>query len=101
VSGKWFTMLSQNRECPAILGHFYRLVRLDRAQHTANIESATPLPAELQAAVEASLTRRYGPALITGFDHRPQLIGGMRIQVGCDVYDGSVLGGLEALEKSF
>jgi F0F1-type ATP synthase delta subunit len=29
------------------------------------------------------------------------LIGGMRIQVGSDVYDGSVLARLAALEKSF
>jgi len=90
-----------HRDCPAILGHLYRLVRLDRAQHTANIESATPLPADLEAAVEASLTRRYGSALATAFARRPSLIGGMRIQVGFDVYDGSVLAGLEALEKSF
>ena len=89
------------RDCPVILGHLYRLVRLDRAQHTANIESAMPLPADLKAAVEASLTQRYGSALATAFAHRPSLIGGMRIQVGCDLYDGSVLAGLEALEKSF
>ena len=87
--------------CPAILAHFLRLVRLDRAQHTANVESATPLSAELQAAIQASLTRRYGPGLTTSFAERPSLIGGMRIQVGSDVYDGSVLAGLAALEKSF
>ena len=69
-------------------------------RNTASIESA-PLPAGLEAAVEASLTRRYGSALATAFAHRPSLIGGMRIQVGCDLYDGSVLAGLEALEKSF
>ena len=89
------------RDSRAILTHFLRLVRLDRAQHTANIESATPLPADLQAAVEASLTRRYGPSLITAFIHRPSLIGGMRVQAGWDVCDGSVLAGFEALEKSF
>jgi len=89
------------RDCPAILTHFLRLIRLDRIQHTANIESATPAAADIQTAVEAGLTRRYGTALITGFVHRPSLIGGMRIRVGWDVYDGSVLAGLEALEKSF
>jgi F0F1-type ATP synthase delta subunit len=89
------------RDCRTILTHFLRLVRLDRVQHTANIESATPLPAEVQSGVEASLTRRYGPALATAFAQRPSLIGGMRIQVGFDVYDRSVLAGLEALEKSF
>ena len=89
------------RDSRAILTHFLRLVRLDRVQHTANIESAAPLPTDVQSGVEASLTRRYGPALATTFAERPSLIGGMRIQVGFDVYDGSVLAGLQALEKSF
>jgi F-type H+-transporting ATPase subunit delta len=89
------------RDCPAILAHFRRLVRLDLARHTATIESATPLPADLQGAVEAGLTRRYGRGLATTFAHRPALIGGMRIQVGSDVYDGSVRAGLRELEKSF
>ena len=87
------------RDCPAILSHFGRLVKLDLARHTATIESATPLPADLEAAVAAGLTRRYGPGLLTAVAHRPALIGGMRIQVGSNVYDGSVQGRLAALEK--
>ena len=59
------------------------------------------MPADLQAAIEAGLTRRYGPGLTTAFADRPALIGGMRIQVGSDVYDGSVRAGLAALEKEF
>jgi F-type H+-transporting ATPase subunit delta len=89
------------RDCPAILAHFLRLVRLDRARHTANIESATPLPADLQASIRASLTRRFGAGLTTVFASRPALIGGVRIQVGSDVYDGSVLAGLRRLERVF
>jgi F-type H+-transporting ATPase subunit delta len=76
------------------------LVKLDLARHTATIESATPLPADFQAAIEAGLARRYGRGLATAFAHRPALIGGMRIQVGSDVYDGSVQGRLTALEKA-
>lgn len=89
------------RDCPAILAHFRRLVKLELARHAATIESATPLPADLRAAIEAGLTRRYGRGLATVFTHRPALIGGVRIQVGSDVYDGSVRAGLAALEKSF
>jgi len=89
------------RDCPAILSHFARLVKLDLARHTATVESATPLPADLRAAIQVGLTHRYGPRLATTFAYRPALIGGMRIQVGSDVYDGSVRAGLAALEKSF
>ena len=89
------------RDCPAILSHFRRLVRLDIVRHTATVESAAPLPTDLQAGIEAGLKRRYGPGLTAVFAHRPALIGGMRIQVGSDVYDGSVRAGLAALEQSF
>jgi F-type H+-transporting ATPase subunit delta len=89
------------RDCPSILAHFLRLVKLDYAEHTATIESATPLPADLQTIVQTGLAQRYGPRLTTAFVDRPELIGGMRIQVGCDVYDGSVRARLEALAKSF
>ena len=90
-----------HRDGPAILSHFRRLVKLDLARHMATIESATPLPTDLQAAIEAGLTHRYGRGLATAFAHRPALIGGVRIQVGSDVYDGSVRAGLAALERSF
>lgn len=89
-----------HRDCPAILSHFGRLVKLDLARRMATIESATPLPADLQAAIGAGLSHRYGPDLTTAFAHRPALIGGMRIQVGSDVYDGSVQGRLAALERN-
>ncbi len=90
-----------HRDCTAILSHFGRLVKLDLARHRATIESAMPVPPELLAAVEADLARRYGPGLTTAVAERPALIGGMRIQVGSDVYDGSVRAGLAALAKSF
>ena len=92
---------AKRRDGSAILAQFVRLVRLDCARHTAAIESATPLPAEVQDVIQAGLTRRYGPGLVMAFTLRPALIGGVRIQVGCDVYDGSVRAGLEALESSF
>jgi len=94
-------LATSRRDGPPILAHFLRLVKLDCAQHTATIESARPLPADLQAMVQTGVTQRYGLGLTTTFTQRPELIGGMRIQVGCDVYDGSVRAGLEALEKGF
>jgi F-type H+-transporting ATPase subunit delta len=85
----------------ALLSFFHRLVKLESAQHTAEVESAVPLPADLQANVQASLQSVYGPELSILFSQRPELIGGMRIQVGSDVYDSSVRARLAALERSF
>ncbi len=90
-----------HRDSTAILSHMARLVRLHLARHAATIESAIPLPAGLQSTIEGDLKRRYGPELATAFGHRPELIGGMRIQVGHDVYDGSVQAALLALEQEF
>lgn len=83
-----------------VLAHFQRLVRLYREAHTANIETAVRLPADLQAIVEQRLTDIYGPRLDTQFAVRSALIGGMRIRVGSDVFDGSVRAELAALEKN-
>ena len=85
----------------ALLSHFQRLVKLEYARHTAQVESAVPLAADLRASVQASLARRYGPGISASFAHNPGLIGGMCIKVGSDVYDGSVRARLAALEKSF
>jgi F-type H+-transporting ATPase subunit delta len=92
---------AQRRSGPALLSHFLHLVKLDRARHTAEVESATVLPDDLRARIEADLASKYGPGMSAVFAHNPALIGGMRIKVGSDVYDGSVRAELAALEKSF
>ena len=92
---------SKNRNRLNVLAQLRRLVELDRARHTATVESATPLPPAMQASVQAEISRVYGPGLTVSFFDRPALIGGMRIQVGSDVYDGSVQARLAALEARF
>jgi F-type H+-transporting ATPase subunit delta len=85
----------------AILSHFQRLVKLDVARRTARVESAIELPQELQARARASLAERYGPGLDLSFAQNPTLVGGTRVQVGSDVYDGSIRARLAALAESF
>jgi len=92
---------SKRRGHLALANEFERLVKLEQLEHTARVESAVRLSPDLQAKVEASLARLYGPGMHTSFTETPSLIGGMRIRVGSDVYDGSVRAGLLALEKSF
>jgi F-type H+-transporting ATPase subunit delta len=92
---------SKRRGSLPLAGQFQRLVVLDRLSHMAKVESAVPLPEDLQANVQASLVRAYGPELNTSFADNPTLIGGMRIRVSSDVYDGSIKGGLDALENRF
>ena len=92
---------TRNRSRLSVLAQFRRLVRLDCARHTATVESAAPLPPGMQASIQAGLSRVYGPGLTISFTDSPALIGGMRIKIGSDVYDGSVQGRLAALDERF
>jgi F-type H+-transporting ATPase subunit delta len=85
----------------AILSHFQRLVKLDIDRRAAHVESAVPLSAAQQGAVQANLTRKYGPGLNISYAQNTGLLGGMRIKVGSDVFDGSVVARLTALAESF
>ena len=89
---------SRRRGSLAVLADFKRLVRLDRDRHAAVVASAVPLPDDLRASVGDSLARIYGPGLDTSFEQDPDLIAGMRIRVGSDVYDGTLRTRLAALE---
>lgn len=84
-----------------ILGEFRRLVKLERARHLARVDSAEPLQTDLQARLRRALVTAYGEDLITEFAPSPELIGGLRIRVASDVYDGSVKTKLVALARSF
>jgi F-type H+-transporting ATPase subunit delta len=84
-----------------ILTHFLRLVKLEVALRAAIVESATELPPGVQTEIATALSRRYGRTLTATFVERPDLIGGVRMQVGCNVYDGSVRARLATLEKRF
>ena len=85
----------------AILTHFQRLLRLELTRRTAAVQSAAPLAAELQAELTGKLERIYGQGLAISFAQNRALIGGLRIKVGSDVYDGSVQARLNALAESF
>ena len=92
---------SKRRGYLALLPRFQRVVRLEREKHTAAVETAAPLPEDLRDNIKARLEDAYGPGTNVHFTERPALIGGMRVKVGSDVYDGSVQAELAALEKNF
>jgi len=84
-----------------ILSRLHRLVKLDLEQRAARVESAVTLSADLQAQVAGQLKNIYGDRLNLAFEQNPSLLGGLRIQVGSDLYDGSVKTRLEKLQQSF
>ena len=84
-----------------ILSHFHRLVKLELERRATNVESAIGLTPAQQAAIQQKLASRYGAGLNIAFAQNPALIGGLRIKVGSDVYDGSIQARLNALAESF
>ena len=83
-----------------ILSHFQRLVKLDIERRSAHIESAVVASDALQSSVKANLAQRYGQGLNVTFAVNSSLIGGLRVKVGSDVYDGSVKARLAELEAA-
>ena len=84
-----------------ILARLHRLVKLDVAKRTARVENAVETTPEQQAGIQASLEKHYGAGLDISYWKNPALIGGLRIQVGSDLYDGTVKTRLEKLQQSF
>ena len=84
-----------------ILSRLHRLVKLDVAKRTARVENAVDTTPDQQAAIQASLEQQYGKGLDITYWVNPALIGGLRVQVGSDLYDGSVKTRLEKLQQSF
>ena len=85
----------------AILEHFKRLVKLEQDRRAAKVESAVALTPEQQSGVAANLQKLYGSGLNLSFEVNPALVGGLRVRVGSDVYDGSVAARLRQLEETF
>lgn len=82
------------------LGCFRRLVKLDLDRRAALVETAIPASPALETSVREQLVRRHGPGVHVRFQVNPSLVGGLRVRVGSDIYDGSVSGRLEALASS-
>jgi F-type H+-transporting ATPase subunit delta len=89
------------RDWQGILAALQRLVRLDLAKREVLIESASALDESTRQRVVAGLAKQYGPDLAVSYQTTPDLLGGLRIRVGNDVFDGSVKGRLDRLAAAF
>jgi len=80
------------------LKNYKRLLRLELEKRHATIETASEVDSTVRSEIEANLKSKYGNDLSTEFHVAPELLGGMRIRVGNDVWDGSVRNRLERLQ---
>ncbi|HYY14887.1 MAG TPA: ATP synthase F1 subunit delta [Chthoniobacterales bacterium] len=89
----------QPRRYVDILQNYKRLLRLELEKRRAVVESAVELESSVAAEIESRVKRKYGDDLTTEFVVDPRLLGGVRVRVGSDVWDGSVRNRLQRLEQ--
>jgi F-type H+-transporting ATPase subunit delta len=82
-----------------ILKNYRRLLRLELEKRHAKIETASELDSATNSELVTNLKKKYGGELTTQFVVNPALLGGMRIRVGSDVWDGTVRNRLERLQQ--
>jgi len=82
-----------------ILQNYKRLLRLEIEKRHATIETADEPGPEIKEQITGDLSRKFGNDLTIEFLVNPDLLGGMRVRVGSDVWDGSVRNRLERLQQ--
>ena len=88
------------RKYVEILKNYQRLIRTEVASRHALIESAAELGGDMRQQLLGTLQSKYGADLTTEFKVSPELIGGLRVKIASDVWDGSVRGHLSRLEAN-
>lgn len=87
------------RHLVEVLQQYKRLLRLEIEKRHARIESASELSPQAAFDIGARLKRKYGEDLTTEFVVDPTLLGGLRVRVGSDVWDGTLRNRLQRLEQ--
>jgi len=85
------------RQPLAVLRHYHRLVAGQLARNRALVEHGGPVDDGLLRAIEAAFTRKYQRPIAATARPNPDLIAGLRVRVGDDVYEASVAGQLAVL----
>jgi F-type H+-transporting ATPase subunit delta len=85
------------RQPLVILQHYRRLVAAQLAKNCAFVEHAGPIASGLLRTIEDVLSKKYQRPIAAATRPNPDLIAGLRIQVGDDLYESSIASQLAAL----
>lgn len=83
-----------------ILTALKSLVRLDVEKRTVHVESAQDISQTDSKRIQDSIIKKHGKGLVFSFITKPELIGGLKVRVGSQVYDSSVLAKINRLSNS-
>jgi F-type H+-transporting ATPase subunit delta len=90
----------RGRRIGALMAHAASVVADQSGASVANVTSASPLSAETVKSLAKTLGAQYGREMYVNAQVDASLIGGVRVQVGADVIDGSVASRLTQLKLS-
>jgi F-type H+-transporting ATPase subunit delta len=83
-----------------VLRAYERLVANELAKGQAVVSHAGPLQPGMLASIAAAMTQKYKRPVAATALLAPELLAGLRVRVGDDVYESSVAGQLDALAAS-
>ena len=92
----WVEKTSPRRPV-AVLKAYHHRIAIELAKSRAEVEHAGPVADTTLKSIEAAMTRKYSRTVTAVAKANPQLLAGLRIRVGSDVYESSVAGQLAAL----
>jgi F-type H+-transporting ATPase subunit delta len=89
----------RGRRVGALLKHAAAVVADEAGASVATVTSARPLTSAQRASVAQSLSTSYGRDVLVNAEVDDSIIGGIRIQVGDDVMDGTISSRLDQLRR--
>jgi F-type H+-transporting ATPase subunit delta len=83
-----------------VLKAYHRLIAAEVAKGQALVEHAGAVNDAMLAAIAAAMTKKYGRPVTATAKPNADLIAGLRVHVGDDIYESSVSSQLSALASS-
>ncbi|MEE2038323.1 F0F1 ATP synthase subunit delta [Nocardiopsis sp. CT-R113] len=89
----------RRRTLEQALDHFGQLVAERAQRYVAVVRSAVPLSESQQSRLGAALSRTYGRDIHLNTEVAPEIVGGLSIQVGDEVIDGTIAGRIAEVQR--
>ena len=90
---------ARGRRFDRVIAGYLAIIATRREQLSATVTSAIDLDADQSQRLAAALTRIYGKPVHLKVVLDPQIVGGIRVQIGDEVVDGTVLRKLEGARR--
>lgn len=83
-----------------VLKNYRRLVAAELARNEAKVEHAGTVSESVLRSIASAMTQKYGRSITATAQPNPELLAGLRVRVGDDVYESSIASQLNALSAA-